>query len=481
MMGTKNLKTVALAALAGLALGIAPCALAEAVSVTGVVAQQRYPWNGLVDIGVSLAGPADVVASADFTFAATNSATAAAVPVTCVTRDGADTGSGTAWTRRYVWDAAQDAGVVQIDDLALTVVLKSHAVSFSANGKTATGMPPSQTVSHGANATVPASTPTATGYTFNGWYTTSACTTPFDFANTAITQDTTIYAGWTPVSYTISYTLSGGTASNPTSYTIESNAITLNNPTRAGYTFTGWTGTGLSAKTMTVTIPKGSTGNRSYTATWVVNSVQLWSGGPYFATRNVGASLPQDYGYYFWWGDTIGYKRNAANTGWISSKDGSAFSFTEAACPTFGKNNLKLQEAGYIDSSGDPYLNAAHDAATVHWGSPWRMMTYAEFQKLADTSYCTWTWTSNWDGTGVAGYVVRGAKSGYTDKSIFLPAAGYGSDSDFKEPGVQGFCRSSTPYSSITAWALKFTSSEFGEDLGPRSTGFSIRPVRSTN
>ena len=77
----------------------------------------------------------------------------------------------------------------------------------------------------------------------------------------------------TLTNYTISYNLVGGSVSeaNPTSYNVLSNAIRLNNPTRTGYTFAGWTGTDLDHPTMTVTIPKGSTGNRSYTATWTPN------------------------------------------------------------------------------------------------------------------------------------------------------------------------------------------------------------------
>lgn len=72
------------------------------------------------------------------------------------------------------------------------------------------------------------------------------------------------------IPYTISYNLDGGTVSgNPTSYNVETATFTLKNPTRKGFGFTGWSGTGLTgSKNMTVTIPKGSTGNRSYTAHW---------------------------------------------------------------------------------------------------------------------------------------------------------------------------------------------------------------------
>ena len=70
--------------------------------------------------------------------------------------------------------------------------------------------------------------------------------------------------------YTITYDLAGGivATANPTTYTIGSADITLNNPTKDGYTFAGWTGTDLGAATTSVTIAHGSTGDRSYTATW---------------------------------------------------------------------------------------------------------------------------------------------------------------------------------------------------------------------
>ena len=83
-------------------------------------------------------------------------------------------------------------------------------------------------------------------------------------------DNVSVSASVSPVSYVITYNLAGGTVAtaNPTTYTVESDAITLNNPTRTGFSFAGWTGTGLDAATMTVTIAKGSTNARSYTATW---------------------------------------------------------------------------------------------------------------------------------------------------------------------------------------------------------------------
>ena len=79
---------------------------------------------------------------------------------------------------------------------------------------------------------------------------------------------TTLTAQWTVNQYTITYDLAGGTVEgNPNTYTIETVAFTLKNPTKSGYTFTGWSGTGLDGENnMTVTIPTGSTGNRTYKA-----------------------------------------------------------------------------------------------------------------------------------------------------------------------------------------------------------------------
>ena len=106
---------------------------------------------------------------------------------------------------------------------------------------------------------------TREGYQFNGWDKTFPTTMP--------AENLTITAQWTVNQYTITYNLAGGTAEgNLDTYTIETGAFTLKNPTKSGYTFTGWSGTGLDGENnMTVTIPTGSTGNRTYTAHWRYN------------------------------------------------------------------------------------------------------------------------------------------------------------------------------------------------------------------
>ena len=104
------------------------------------------------------------------------------------------------------------------------------------------------------------------GYTFSHW-SLNVSGEAFDF-ETPILEPTTLYAVYNINTYNITYNLDGGEAVNPSTYTVETEDFTLNNPSKTGYTFTGWTGTELEEKTMEVVIEKGSTGDRSYTATY---------------------------------------------------------------------------------------------------------------------------------------------------------------------------------------------------------------------
>ncbi|MCR5413473.1 MAG: DUF1566 domain-containing protein [Kiritimatiellae bacterium] len=211
--------------------------------------------------------------------------------------------------------------------------------------------------------------------------------------------------------------------------------------------------------------------------------VQLWENGPYWAECNVGATKPEEYGYYFWWGDTVGYTRSGgtwtddyyySGVTWVSStgQQMSSSPFTDSSCPTYEKDNSALQSAGYIDSTGK--LVAAHDAATAHLGSLWRMPTGDELQALVDN--CTTTWTTR---NGVYGQLVTG-KGDYSDRSIFLPAAGIGDDSNLVYPGSDGYYWSSSPHSLSWnyAWYLNFYSSYFYRYHYYRYLGQSVRPVR---
>jgi len=154
--------------------------------------------------------------------------------------------------------------------------LNTYSITYDLNGGTASGNPTSYTVE---SATITLNQPTKTGYTFTGWSGTDL--TGEDNLTVTIpagsTGDRSYTAHWSLNTYSITYDLDGGTASgNPDFYTVESSTITLNPPTRTGYTFIGWSGTDLSGSdNLTVTIPTGSIGNRSYTAHWSLNTYSI--------------------------------------------------------------------------------------------------------------------------------------------------------------------------------------------------------------
>lgn len=162
-----------------------------------------------------------------------------------------------------------------------------------------------------------------------------------------------------------------------------------------------------------------------------------------WATCNVGANKPEDYGDYFAWGE-------------ISTK-------TE-----YTEKNSKTLKQQMDDISG----NAEYDAATAYWGTDWRMPTQTEMQELIEK--CTWTWTTL---NSVNGYQVKGTNG----NSIFLPAAGYRNESSLYAAGIRGYYWSSTPHDSnscYSAYDLYF--SDDGEKKvynDFRYNGLTVRPV----
>ena len=147
----------------------------------------------------------------------------------------------------------------------------TYTIAYDLDG--GTGENPTEYTIESDNITL--ASPTKEHYTFAGW-TGTGLDKPT--ANVVITKGSVgnreYKANWTPVEYTITYDLDGGMAegSNPTTYTIESDNITLVNPTKEFHQFVGWTGTGLDAPAMEVVIPTGSYGNREYKANWERNA-----------------------------------------------------------------------------------------------------------------------------------------------------------------------------------------------------------------
>ena len=129
-----------------------------------------------------------------------------------------------------------------------------------------------------------ANTWSRTGYTFVGWSTNKNATS-MTYPDKCGVADSWIdsnypsinlYAVWSLNTYSISYNLNGGSISGQkTSYNVNTDTFTLPIPTKTGYTFTGWTGSNGTTPQKNVTISKGSTGNKSYTANWSINSYTL--------------------------------------------------------------------------------------------------------------------------------------------------------------------------------------------------------------
>lgn len=138
--------------------------------------------------------------------------------------------------------------------------------------------------------------PTCAGYNFKGWTGTDLTEATMTVTIPAkSTGKRTYTANWEKITYAITYDLAGGSVNpaNKAKYTIETGNFTLTNPTKEGYTFTGWTGTGLSGKTMKVTITKGSYGERAYTATWEANTYKV----KYDSNKGNGEMAEQNFVY----------------------------------------------------------------------------------------------------------------------------------------------------------------------------------------
>ena len=160
------------------------------------------------------------------------------------------------------WDKAIPA-TMPAENMTITAqwTINQYTITFDTAGGSAIAP---ITQDYGTPITAPAD-PTRNGYTFVGWSPALPAAMP--------AENMTVTAQWRVNRYTITYDLDRGTADdNPTGYTVETETFTLKNPTRPGYIFSGWSGTGLTGEdNLTVTIPKGSTGNRSYTAHWRYN------------------------------------------------------------------------------------------------------------------------------------------------------------------------------------------------------------------
>ncbi|MCQ2135844.1 MAG: hypothetical protein MJY67_02900 [Bacteroidales bacterium] len=184
-----------------------------------------------------------------------------------------------------------------------------------------------------------------------------------------------------------------------------------------------------------------------------------------WADMNIGAFDPDEYGDHFAWGET------APKTYYSMSN----YKFLDVYHLSYNKY-VSNSSYGTVDNKS--VLDKADDAASVLWGGNWRMPTDSEMKELANTANCSWTYTET--SNGVAGYLVQSKKPGYTDRAIFLPAAGV--CNDVGNPLQQGSIGQYWTSSLFTVTpSLAYKLNLFVDKVSPtsdaRSWGCSIRPV----
>lgn len=171
-----------------------------------------------------------------------------------------------------------DGNTFTMGDADATITAKWTPIDYTIKCNTGGGQIASYPTSYNINTdTITIPQPTKPGYAFAGWTGSNGNTAQKTVTiPKGSTGDKTYDAHWTPINYTISYDLQGGTMSGQkTSYNIETPTFSIPTPTKDGYTFLGWTGTDLSALTKDVVINKGSIGNRVYKANWKANTYSI--------------------------------------------------------------------------------------------------------------------------------------------------------------------------------------------------------------
>jgi len=347
------------------------------------------------------------------------------------------------------------------NDKPAPVETKTFTVTFNTDGGNEVA---AQTVEDGKTATKP-DDPTKERFNFEGWFNGESL---YDFAS-PVTSDLTLTAKWIKT-FTVTFNTDGG--SEVAAQTVEDgkSATKPDDPTKEGFYFLGWyEGENVYEFTQPVS------GDLTVTARWREKTdndyVDLGlPSGTLWATCNVGAQNPWDYGDYFAWGET----EPKDDYSWSTYKycNGSSSTMTKYC------NKSDYGYNGFTDEL--TVLQPEDDAATVNMGSNWRMPTEAEILELYDD--CDWEWTSNYNGTGVAGRIV---KSRNNSNSLFLPAAGLRYGADLVYAGSSGRYWSSSlgtdgPYNGpYNGRYLEFGSVGASPNCwGHRRDGLSVRPVR---
>ena len=232
----------------------------------------------------------------------------------------------------------------------------------------------------------------------------------------------------------------------------EGTSVTLTATANSGYKFKEWNdGNTDNPRVITVTQDESYTAyfEKEETMNAVHEFVDLGlPSGLKWATCNVGATKPEEYGNYFAWGE-------------VEPKT------------TYNLDTYKYYDGSYFTKytgSDKTELDPEDDVAAVNWGGAWRMPTKAEQDELRDN--CTWTWTTQ---NGVNGYKVTGPNG----NSIFLPAAGRMYKDTLDYAGSKGYYRSSSLDTDDLScvYYVYFYSDNVSRATSTRSYGLVVRPV----
>lgn len=187
--------------------------------------------------------------------------------------------------------------------------------------------------------------------------------------------------------------------------------------------------------------------------------------GTKWATCNVGATKPTEFGAYFAWGETKPKEDYSWNTyKWCTLG-------TEGLIDKLTKYN---KDSRYGTNDYKKVLEPVDDAATLNWGSGWRMATYNEISEMY--KFCTWKWIEDLNSSGVAGLLGTSTLNGNT---IFLPAAGSRKGADLNDAGSLCYCLSSSLSESASVYSDALGIGKDGIRCieGNRFDGLSVRAV----
>lgn len=190
-------------------------------------------------------------------------------------------------------------------------------------------------------------------------------------------------------------------------------------------------------------------------------------GGLKWATMNIGASQPSDYGLYFAWGDTQGYTAEQVGSG----EGKKAFTWADYKYGNGGDTTADMTK--YNDTDGKTVLDAVDDAAVANWGGSWRMPTTAEFQALGAAVNTAWTKVNN-----VYGILCTDKTD--SSKTLFFPAAGGCFNGSVGSVGNYGnyWSGSLSTNDRQNAYLLSFYSrNAYWGSYSNRYYGYAVRPV----